>query len=220
MKKITPKILKTWKPCTDGYKRFCELLPKGGTLKECIDALVADGHDSWGKWLFNKCQMVDDFKEQTLCGYGNSGDRNSGNWNSGHGNSGNWNSGDGNSGHGNSGYGNSGNWNSGCFNTDTPPTVRVFNKDIPRVEWESAAKPDFINNVNLCLWVSESEMTDQEKIENPHFYTTGGYLKKKNYKQAWADAYATAAPKDIKLLKALPNFDATLFKEITGVEVN
>lgn len=51
---ITPELLKSWSPCIDGYKRFCELMPKGATTKAAIKKLKDDGHESWAIWLSNK----------------------------------------------------------------------------------------------------------------------------------------------------------------------
>jgi hypothetical protein len=68
-------------------------------------------------------------------------------------------------------------------------------------------------------WVYEAEMTYSEKENNPTYETTGGYLKVYSYKEAWARAYAEATDEDIELLKNLPNFDAEVFKEISGIDI-
>ena len=62
-------------------------------------------------------------------------------------------------------------------------------------------------------------MTEEEKISYPNAETKGGYLKTYSYKEAWANAFAQATNEDIKLLKALPNFDADVFYEISGIKV-
>mgnify|MGYP000202613853 CR=1 FL=1 len=62
-------------------------------------------------------------------------------------------------------------------------------------------------------------MTKKEKEENPSYKTTGGYLKVYNYKEAWKIAYDKATDEDIELLKALPNFDADVFKFIPYGEI-
>ena len=164
-------------------------------------------------------------------GYGNSGNRNSGDRNSGYGNSGYGNSGDRNSGYGNSGdrnsgYGNSGNWNSGnwnsgCFNTDEP-LARFFNREsnVKLSEFcNSDAYPDF-SEMNPCVWVEESMMTAEEKKEFPSYKTTGGYIKKLEYKDAWGVFWRKTSDENKKKVLALPNFDASIFKEITGIDVN
>jgi len=152
-------------------------------------------------------------------GYSNSGDWNSGNRNSGDRNSGYRNSGDRNSGYSNSGDWNSGHWNSGDFNSTTPDTIRCFNKDVDRETWEQADKPQFIYDVNPNIWVDESDMTDDEKKEFSGFHDRGGYLKTIEYKEAWKIAWDEASEEDKTLLSKLPNFDADVFEEITGINV-
>jgi hypothetical protein len=62
-------------------------------------------------------------------------------------------------------------------------------------------------------------MADDEKKNNKDAFVTDGYLKTFTYKEAWANAYAKATKEDIILLKALPNWDASVFEEITGITV-
>tara|TARA_Y100000310_G_scaffold341967_1_gene443127 strand:- start:5880 stop:6422 length:543 start_codon:yes stop_codon:yes gene_type:complete len=147
----------------------------------------------------------------------NTGENNTGYRNSGYSNSGDWNSGDRNSGDSNSGDSNSGDWNSGNFNSTTPETIRCFNKEVNRQDWEQADKPQFIYNVNPNIWVDESDMTDDEKKEFSKFHDRGGYLKTIEYKEAWKIAWDEASEEDKTLLSKLPNFDADVFEEITGI---
>jgi len=63
-------------------------------------------------------------------------------------------------------------------------------------------------------WIDKDKMTDEEKSNNPSYTTTGGYLKKLSYKEACKKA-------EVELTawaKTLPNYDAKVFKEITGLE--
>jgi hypothetical protein len=150
-------------------------------------------------------------------GYGNSGDGNSGNRNSGYGNSGDGNSGSRNSGDGNSGYGNSCDRSSGIFCTKTPKLF-LFNKPCDE-SWDEIQHPHFFG-FKLNEWVSENEMTDQEKIENKDFHITKGYLKKYEYQEAWLDFWNKTDEENKKTFLNLPNFDAEIFKEITGIDVN
>ena len=62
-------------------------------------------------------------------------------------------------------------------------------------------------------------MTDEEKKENSHFQVTEGYLKTIPMEQAWKEAWDRASEEDRELLYKLPNFDADVFKEITGIDV-
>jgi len=152
-------------------------------------------------------------------GYSNSGNRNSGNrnsgdWNSGDRNSGNrnsggWNSGNRNSGDWNSGNRNSGDWNAcnyetGAFNTMQSDTIRIFNKPCNRNEWRKCEKPRFI-------YFDLTEFVD-------------GKLTSYEYKEAFQKSYEEAKQRNdfdeqIELLKALPNFDANVFYEISGIRI-
>ena len=158
----------------------------------------------------------------------NSGNRNSGNWNSGNWNSGNWNSGNCNSGNRNSGNRNSGDWNAtsfsnGCFNT-VSPKIYMFNKptDWTFGRWFNCRARRLLNDIDDCQleYVYLPDMTDEEKAAHPEAETTGGYLKERttadNARKWWAGLSAD----DRNVILSLPNFDAAIFKEITGVDVS
>jgi len=128
-------------------------------------------------------------------GHSNSGDRNSGDYNSGRHNSGDYNSGNRNSGRHNSGDYNSGDWNStngssGYLNTQRDEIIQVFNKPCLRSVWEASDIPNF-------------------------FYFNLG----DDYKQSWLDSYAKASNRDKAKVKALPNYDAEVFFELTGIDL-
>ena len=158
-------------------------------------------------------------------GYRNSGDRNSGYRNSGDRNSGDRNSGYGNSGYGNSGYGNSGDWNSGygnstnkesgIFNSEAG-TIRMFNKPTDKT-WDEIDHPHFAE-FYLTKWIPEDEMTDEEKKADPDFCVRHGYLKKFEWKEAWANFWRDTDEENRKKFLTLPNFDWSVFTEITGIE--
>lgn len=149
-------------------------------------------------------------------GNGNSGNRNSGDGNSGDRNSGYLNSGYWNSGDRNSGHWNSGNWNSGYLNTDES-TVRMFNKQTNLMRSEIVFPDYFYFEMNT--WVDEEHMTKKEKEENDQYRVTGGYLKVRDYKDAWREAWDNADDKDRRKTLALPNWDNEIFREITGIDV-
>ena len=155
----------------------------------------------------------------------NTGIDNTGENNSGSCNSGNWNSGSCNSGYGNSGYGNSGSWNSGDWNSgvfnSVEPNALFFNKptSIKMSRFAGSSDwPDFLH-MNPCVWVESSMMTSKEKKANPTHETTGGYIKTLEYKEAWAVFWRKTSDENKKKVLALPNFDAGIFKEITGIDV-
>ena len=153
----------------------------------------------------------------------NSGDRNSGDWNSGDWNSGDWNSGNRNSGNRNSGDWNATSFSNGCFNT-VSPKIYMFNKptDWTFEQWFNCRARRLLNEIDDCPleYVYLSDMTDEEKAAHPEAETTGGYLRKRttadNARKWWAGLSAD----DQNVILSLPNFDAAIFKEITGVDVS
>lgn len=164
----------------------------------------------------------------------NSGSRNSGNWNSGSRNSGDWNSGsrnsgDWNSGRGNSGSRNSGNWNSGDWNSGNcnngffctnSPKLRLFNKETDftmeefmKTEWYAVLTS---GEFNLTKWRA---YTDEEKAQDERKRFIGGELITIPYKEACANWWASLSEVDKAIIKTIPNFDANIFAEITGIDV-
>ena len=141
---------------------------------------------------------------------------NSGNYNTGYGNSGNW-----NSGNGNSGYWNSGDNNSGYLNTSTQEYCFIFNKPVEKSVLSITKFPAFMR-FTLTEWIPDSKMSQQEKNQHPEYATTGGYLKKYTYKEAFRKSFEEAKqlpdwPEQLEKLKSLPNFDAEVFEEISGI---
>ena len=164
-------------------------------------------------------------------GYRNSGDCNSGDWNSGYCNSGNWNSGYCNSGNCNTGNCNSGDYNSGDWNSCNFSTgffnsieqpLYAFNKplDVDRCTFNNnigvrAMKRNYKNN----LWIYSKYMTDEEKVAHPEYKTTGGYLKTVDFKTACSIMWDNMTDDEKDAVKDIPNFDAKVFEEITGIKV-
>ena len=156
----------------------------------------------------------------------NSGNQNAGIRNSGHLNSGNQNSGIRNSGHLNAGNYNSGNlnagnYNSGFFNTNTP-TMRLFNKDTglsfdsPQGRLLRGVDGNLYSKIkSITRWCREFDMTEDEKSENPSYITTGGFLKKLDK----IDYSGWNNEEDLAFFMSLPNFDADIFYQITGIDV-
>jgi len=74
-------------------------------------------------------------------------------------------------------------------------------------------------NLPITEWISEKNMTDKQKKDNPDFHTKEGILITRSYKEAWQIAWAKATPEQKQEFLDLPNFDADIFLEITGVDV-
>ena len=132
-----------------------------------------------------------------------------------------------NSGNCNSGNRNSGDWNitsfsNGCFNTEEPK-IYLFDKpsDWTYRDWANSDARYILNNMptdDIC-WVYSEDMTDEEKEKHPEHETTGGFLRtlnKSSERQAWWKRLDEHRKKEVK---SIPNFDAKIFKEITGIEV-
>ena len=189
---------------------------------EVLD-IVNTGKACTGRCNSGNCNSGNCNSGNCNSGNWNSGDCNSGNWNSG-----NWNSGNCNSGDWNSGDCNSGNWNAtsfsnGCFNT-VSPKIYMFNKptDWTFKQWFDCRARYLLNQIEDCPleYVYLSDMTDEEKAAYPEAETTGGYLKERttadNARKWWAGLSAD----DRNVILSLPNFDAAIFKEITGIDVS
>ena len=181
---------------------------------------------NWNSGIFNSGDCNSGIFNSGIFNSGNwnSGSRNNGNWNSGSRNSGDWNSGRGNSGSHNSGDWNSGDWNSGNCNSGffctNSPKLRLFNKETDftmeefiKTEWYAVLTS---GEFNLTKWRA---YTDEEKAQDERKRFIGGELITIPYKEACANWWASLSEKDKAIIKTIPNFDANIFAEITGIDV-
>ena len=182
------------------------------------------GSRNSGNWNSGRGNSGDWNSGRGNSGNWNSGNRNSGDWNSGSRNSGDWNSGRGNSGSRNSGNWNSGDWNSGNCNSGffctNSPKLRLFNKETDftmeefmKTEWYAVL---ISGEFNLTKWRA---YTDEEKAQDERKRFIGGELITIPYKEACANWWASLSEKDKAIIKTIPNFDANIFAEITGIDV-
>lgn len=72
---------------------------------------------------------------------------------------------------------------------------------------------------SLTNWVLAEHMTEDEKRDNPTYKTTGGHLKTTDYKTAFSSSVLAAPKKERDMIRALPNFDADVSLEISGVDL-
>ena len=210
--------------------RYYDFDPNNHVAEVIAHGTVAEGED---KCATNKLEIVREIPwaevleivntGKACTGRCNSGNWNSGNWNSGNRNSGNWNSGNRNSGDCNSGDWNKTSFSNGCFNT-VSPKIYMFNKptDWTLEHWLNCRARYLLNQIDDCPleYVWFDSMTDEEKAAHPEAKTTGGYLKERttadNARKWWAGLSAD----DRNIIFSLPNFDAAIFKEITGIDVD
>lgn len=99
---------------------------------------------------------------------------------------------------------------------------KVFNPDWTLEHWLNCRARYLLNQIDDCPleYVWFDSMTDEEKAAHPEAKTTGGYLKDRttadNARKWWAGLSAG----DRNIIFSLPNFDAAIFKEITGIDVD
>ena len=127
-----------------------------------------------------------------------------------------------NTGNRNTGDWNKSSFNTGCFNTEEQK-IMLFNKpsDMTYREWMNSDARYLLNQIpkNVVELVYEEDMTDEEKLANPTYETTGGYLKvldESECGQLWWDGLPD---RQKNIIKAIPNFDANIFQQCTGIEV-
>lgn len=230
----------------DSRNKVAEVIAYGEVVtdgdKSCTDKLEIVREIPWEEVL----RIVNTGKNCTgRCNTGNwnTGNWNTGDWNTGNCNTGDWNTGECNTGecntgHCNTGHCNTGNrnagdcntgdWNKssfnvGCFNTEEQK-IMLFNKssDMTYREWLESDARWLLNQMpkNVVEWVYESDMSDEEKAEHQTYETTGGYIKvmeKSESGQLWWNDL----PDDKKaVIKSLPNFDAGIFEQCTGIKIN
>ena len=177
--------------------RFCEI--------EVLGRLVEDEE----KYGSNKIKIVREITGQELANLrgfknGNTGLFNTGNRNTGDCNTGDW---------------NTCNRSTGLFNTEER-TITIFNKD-SGLTWNEVLKKDWFSALNhgyfkLTEWIY---YTEEEKENSPIRQAIGGYLKKYTFKKACENWWNSLDEIDRKLIQTIPNFDKSIFKEITGIEV-
>ena len=135
---------------------------------------------------------------------------------------GNWSTGDYSTGYRSTGDWSTGNYSTGHFSTLDYGGFGSFNKPCSIDEWNASIKPRFLY-FKITEWIPYSDMTQDEKIKFPESKTTDGFLKTIDYKTAFQNSYESLAPEEkeiqTKMLRALPNFDAEVFYEISGIDL-
>ena len=128
----------------------------------------------------------------------------------------------------NSGNRNSGDWNkcsfsNGCFNT-VEPKIYLFNKpsDWTYRDWLNSDARYLLNQIpgDVLEYVWFEDMTDEEKAAHPEAKITGGYLKQLDNSECGSIWWRGLNDYEKSIIKAIPNFDKEIFKEITGVDVD
>ena len=194
-----------------------ELLTIVNTGKDCT------GLCNTGDWNTGNCNTGDWNTGDWNTGNCNTGDWNTGNRNTGNRNTGDWNTGDWNTGNCNTGDWNKSSFNTGCFNTEEQK-ITLFNKpsDITYNDWLRSDARYLLNQIpkDVLEWVYEEDMTDEEKAANPTYETTGGYLKVLNESECGQLWWGSLSDFQKNYIKSIPNFDAEIFEQCTGIKVD
>mgnify|MGYP002765322648 CR=1 FL=1 len=185
------------------------------------------GNWNTGNWNTGNCNTGDRNTGDCNTGDCNTGNWNTGNWNTGNRNTGNCNTGNRNTGNRNTGDRNTGDWNStnfstGFFNSEQQP-IYMFNQptNMQRNDICDLAGIRILNwNYEDSWWIYSENMSAEEKAVHPEHETTGGYLKTVGFKTACKTMWNSLDDDEKEAVKAIPNFDADVFEEITGISVN
>ena len=200
--------------------------------KSCTDKLEIVREIPWdevlrivniGKNCTGRCNTGNRNTGNRNTGNRNTGDWNTGDWNTGNRNTGNRNTGDWNTGDWNTGDWNKSSFNTGCFNTEEQK-IMLFNKpsDMTYREWIDSDARYLLNQIpkDVVEWVYEEDMTDEEKAAHPTYETTGGYLKVLDESECGQLWWGSLSDRRKEIIKAIPNFDAEIFFQCTGVRVD
>ena len=164
---------------------------------------TSTGHRSTGNWSTGNWSTGDRSTGDCSTGNRSTGDCSTGHCSTGHCSTGNWSISD---------------YSTGHFSTEDYTGFGCFDRPCTLDEWGNAEKPDCLY-FDLTSWVSENEMTDEEKKAHPEYKPTGGYLKVCDYREAFTSSMERASKEEIEMVKNLPNFDADKFEQISGFRI-
>ena len=213
----------------DSQNRFCEI--------EVLGAEISDESKS-GTNKIRIIREITGYELSTLLGLnnGNTGIFNSGNFNSGDYNSGDYNSGNFNSGNYNSGYRNSGYRNSGSFNSGNRNSGYRNSGNFNSGDWNSCNDSNGIfcnesdRNIRIfnrpsgmSLWDFRRSRYYDALVSKPFELTwwdeESKSLKTRSYKEACRIWWNALTEENKEIIQQIPNFDADVFFDITGIRV-
>ena len=97
----------------------------------------------------------------------------------------------------------------------------MFNKpsDWTFRDWWNSEARYLLNKIqhNVLEWIWSGDMTDEEKEQHPEYETTGGYLKELDESECGQIWWNSLSDHEKDVIKSLPNFDAEIFKDCTGI---
>lgn len=164
------------------------------------------------KCCTNKIQIVREISWQELLDIANTGKGCAGFCNTGNRNTGDC----------NTGNRNISSFNTGCFNTKDQK-ILLFDKpsNMAYSDWIDSDACRLLNRIpkNVVEWVYEENMSDEEKAANPSYKTTGGYLKALDNSECAQLWWNRLAADKKEIIESIPNFDADIFEQCTGIKV-
>ena len=100
----------------------------------------------------------------------------------------------------------------------------LFNKpsDMTYSEWLGSDARWLLNQIpkDVVEWIYSEDMTDEEKAEHLTHETTGGYLKVLDESECGQLWWGSLSDRQKNIIKAIPNFDAEIFFQCTGIRVD
>jgi hypothetical protein len=181
------------------------------------------GNRNTGDWNTGDCNTGDCNTGNRNTGNRNTGDCNTGNRNTGNRNTGNRNTGNRNTGDWNTGDWNKSSFNTGCFNTEEQK-IMLFNKpsNMTYRDWYESDARWLLNQIpkDVVEWIWSDNMTDEEKEQHPEYKTTDGYLKVLDESECGQIWWGSLSDRQKNIIKAIPNFDAEIFFQCTGIRVD
>ena len=220
----------------DSNNKVAEVIAYGDVRtdgdKSCTDKLEIVREIPWdevlrivniGKNCTGRCNTGNRNTGNRNTGNRNTGDCNTGNRNTGNRNTGNRNTGDWNTGDWNTGDWNKSSFNTGCFNTEEQK-ILLFNKpsDMTYRDWYESDARWLLNQIpkDVVEWIWSDNMTDEEKEQHPEYKTTDGYLKVLDESECGQIWWGSLSDRQKNIIKAIPNFDAEIFFQCTGIRVD
>ena len=97
----------------------------------------------------------------------------------------------------------------------------MFNKptELTFEQWRCSDACRLLNRIDFrptkFIWLGD--MTDEEKAEHPDWEITQGYLKKLDTSECCHDWWMNLSINEKCVIQNMPNFDAEIFEEITGI---
>ena len=89
------------------------------------------------------------------------------------------------------------------------------------MQWHNSRAKYLLNTIPSLVveWINVEDMSDKEKENHPTYKTTGGYLKVKDEMDSRQEWWNGLSKEDKNEIISIPNFDAAIFKECTGIDV-